>query len=201
MNACESAPYKMQENVKARDEFWVKDQWYSIVFMMNNDPLHKEFIGGTVYQGFLSNLSYHRWHSPVKGTIGKAYLVDNGCYYAEARSMGFDAEGDNQSQAYLTEVQTRALIWIQAENTTIGLMCFMAVGMGDVSSCEITVFEGQEVEKGQQTGMFHLGGSTHCLLFRKDVPVQFDFHGEEPSLSATKIIPLRARIASVPECT
>jgi phosphatidylserine decarboxylase len=27
------------------------------------------FQGGTVYQAFLSALSYHRWHSPVNGVI------------------------------------------------------------------------------------------------------------------------------------
>jgi hypothetical protein len=28
----------------------------------------EKFVGGTVYQAFLSRADYHRWHSPVKGT-------------------------------------------------------------------------------------------------------------------------------------
>jgi len=30
------------------------------------------FVGGTVYQAFLSALNYHRWHAPVAGTIVRA---------------------------------------------------------------------------------------------------------------------------------
>ena len=38
--------------------------------------------------------------------------------------------------------------------------------MIDVSSCEITVRSGDRVEKGQQIGLFHFGGSTSCLVFQ-----------------------------------
>ena len=44
--------------------------------------------GATVYQAFLSALSYHRWHSPVSGTIRKAYVV-GGSYYLQNLQQGF----------------------------------------------------------------------------------------------------------------
>ena len=72
----------------------------------------------------------------------------------------------------------------------------MFVGMGGVSSTEITVFEGQHVEKGEQLGMFHFGGSTHCLVFRPDVNLKFDLGGETPGLESQNI-PVRAKIATV----
>lgn len=40
--------------------------------MLAHDKLAEQFVGGTVYQAFLSALSYHRWHSPVSGKIVKA---------------------------------------------------------------------------------------------------------------------------------
>ena len=89
--------------------------------------------------------------------------------------MGYDSEGDNQSQGYLTETQTRLLYFIQADNSYIGLMCLIAVGMGDVSSCESFVENGQRVKKGSQIGTFHIGGSTHCLVFRPGVEVTLIF--------------------------
>ncbi len=195
VNACESAPYNLQRDVKATDQFWLKSQDYSIRFMLNNDPLAQQFVGGTVYQAFLSNMNYHRYHSPVNGKVVKAYVVDGG-FYTECRAMGWDKQGDNKSQGYLTETQTRALIFIESTNKYIGLMCFIGVGMGDVSSCEINVYEGQHVKKGQQTGMFHIGGSTHCLLFRPGVKVDFDLRGQTPSLDST-IIPINSKIATV----
>jgi len=197
VNACESAPYRIAQNIKLRDKFWIKAQPYSLQHMMAGDSLVENFKGGTVYQAFLSALSYHRWHSPVSGKIVKAYVVD-GTYYAEAQSEAYDPAGPNDSQGYITEVATRALIFIQADNPAIGLMCFMPVGMAEVSSCEITVYEGQHVKKGDQLGMFHFGGSTHCLIFGPQVKLEFDMHGEKPGLNSHNI-KLKEKIATVIE--
>jgi len=193
VNACESAPYRIARHVNYRDRFWIKSQPYSIVHMLANDALAPLFAGGTIYQAYLSPLSYHRWHSPVNGTVTKVYVKD-GTYFAEAASHGFDPAGPNDSQSYITEVATRALIFIEADRAEIGLMCVMAVGMAEVSSCQITAYEGQRVRKGDQIGMFHFGGSTHCLLFRPGVNLEFDHHGQKPGLEA-KNIPINTRIA------
>lgn len=200
-NACESAPYKHATKVCKRDRFWIKAQSYSLTHMLDNDPLVDKFVGGTIYQAFLSALSYHRWHSPVNGTVVKTAVVD-GTYYSEALLQGFlnpdgpDTSGPNNSQGYITAVATRALIFIQADNPDIGLMCFMAVGMSEVSTCEVTVYEGQQLKKGDQTGMFHFGGSTHCLIFRPEVNLEFDFRGQTPGLDS-KNIPINSKLATV----
>jgi phosphatidylserine decarboxylase len=174
VNACESAPLSIARNVALSDTFWIKEQCYSLENMLNWDELTPDFDGGTVYQAFLSALSYHRWHSPVNGTIKKAYVV-NGSYYLE-----------NQCQAFLTAVATRALIFIEADNPDIGLMCVMPVGMAEVSSCEISVQPGQRVKKGDQLGMFHFGGSTHCLIFRPEVNISFTDY-QQPGLEAANV--------------
>jgi phosphatidylserine decarboxylase len=195
VNACESAPYKLAHGVHRHDRFWIKAQPYSLAHMLANDPLVDRFVGGTIYQAFLSALSYHRWHSPVSGTVVKAYVRD-GTYYSEAMSEGYDPAGPNDSQGYITEVATRAMIFIEADNPAIGLMCFMPVGMAEVSTCQITVYEGQHVAKGDQLGMFHFGGSTHCLMFGPHVDLDFDLHGQTPGLNSQNI-PVKSRIATV----
>jgi phosphatidylserine decarboxylase len=195
VNACESAPYKIAHEIKDRGRFWIKAQPYSLSHMLDNDSFVPAFVGGTVYQAFLSAKSYHRWHSPVSGRVVKARVVD-GTYYSETMTEGYDPAGPNDSQGYIAEVATRALIYIEADNPAIGLMCFMAVGMAEVSTCQITVYEGQRVGKGQQLGMFHFGGSTHCLLFRPDVKLEFDLHGQTPGLNSNNIL-INSRIASV----
>jgi phosphatidylserine decarboxylase len=194
VNACESAPYRIARQVNYRDRFWIKSQPYSLVHMLANDALAPMFAGGTVYQAYLSPLCYHRWHSPVNGTIARAYVKD-GTYFAEASSHGFDPAGPNDSQAYITELATRAIVFIEADDPRIGLMCFLAVGMAEVSSCDITAYEGQRVTKGEQIGMFHFGGSTHCLIFRPAVKLEFDHHGQKPGLDAQPIR-VNARIAT-----
>jgi phosphatidylserine decarboxylase len=194
-NACESAPYRVSRNAKRYDRFWIKGQPYSVAHMLAHDPWADLFTGGTIYQAFLSALSYHRWHSPVDGQIVKAFVHD-GTYYSETPAEGYDPAGPNDSQGYITEVATRAMIFIEADNPAIGLMCVLPVGMAEVSTCEITVYEGQRVDKGSQLGMFHFGGSTHCLLFRPGVNLEFDLHGQKAGLKSSNI-PVNAQIAKV----
>lgn len=200
-NACESAPLQVVKNVKKSSKFWLKGQEYSLENMMNFDELAAQFVGGTVYQAFLSALSYHRWNSPVSGVVKKVFLV-NGSYYLGNRFQGFinpdgaDGSAPNQSQPFLSAVATRAVIFIESDNPRIGLMCFIAIGMAEVSSCATSVETGQYINKGDELGMFHFGGSTHCLIFRPEVELEFDFHNTTPGLDATNI-PVCSRIATV----
>jgi phosphatidylserine decarboxylase len=177
VSACESQPYRIQTQVNEHDTFWMKSEPYSVRHMLNGNFV-EQFVGGTVYQAFLSADNYHRWHSPVTGTIRRIQQVP-GTYYAEAASERFDPAGPTNSQGYITHVATRALIFIEADYSGIGLMCLVAVGMGEVSSCVLVdqegkpLKEGQKVEKGDQLGYFQFGGSTHCLVFRPGVISEF----------------------------
>ena len=120
--------------MKRHDRFWVKAQPYSLRDMLADDDTAEQFVGGTVYQAFLDARNYHRWHSPVTGTIRKAF-VREGTYYSEAESEGEDPEGPKESQGYLAHVATRAIILIESDDPVIGLICLMFIGMGEVSSC------------------------------------------------------------------
>jgi phosphatidylserine decarboxylase len=196
-NACESKTFKVARDVKRRDHFWLKGQPYSVLDMLAHDALADQFTGGIVYQAFLSALSYHRWHAPVSGKLVKAYLVD-GTYYSEPLWEDFtdqqsaDPAGQVTSQGYLTATATRAVMFFEADNPAIGLMAFLGIGMCEVSTCEMTVKEGQHVVKGDEIGMFHFGGSTHCLLFRKGVELD-GFPEPHPEHN----IPVRSELARV----
>ena len=207
-NACESCPIFLRRGADVRESapFWLKGQPYSLGDMLNHDGLTCHFIGGTVYQAYLSALSYHRWHSPVSGTIVKAFRIP-GTYYSANYFQGFantpgmpDPIAPCNSQAYIAEVAARAVIFIEADDPRIGLMGFVAVGMCEVSSNDITVRGGQRVSAGDELGMFHFGGSTHCLLFRKGIDVDFALepnHGSGYDPPPQYNLPLRSAIAVV----
>ncbi|KAK3346829.1 Phophatidylserine decarboxylase-domain-containing protein [Lasiosphaeria hispida] len=201
-NACESQVYHIAHHVKLRDRFWIKNQPYSVLDMLANDALAAQFAKGTIYQAFLSALSYHRWHAPVSGVIRRAFVQD-GTYFSEplcevspSASAGVEIsisrKGITTAQGYLTALATRAIIFIEADNPAIGLMAFIGVGMDEVSTCEITVKEGHHVEKGDELGMFHFGGSSHCLLFRESVRV-----GGFPEVGRQENVPVRGQVAVV----
>ncbi|KIJ54473.1 hypothetical protein M422DRAFT_220720 [Sphaerobolus stellatus SS14] len=178
-NACESTVYRIARNVRTMDQFWLKSHPYSLEHMLNHDPLVSQLAGGTIYQGILSALNYHRWHNSVNGTIHKIVMIP-GTYYAQSPSDGFagsrgpDFDAPTRSQGFITAVAMRALVFIQADDELVGMAYFMAVGMVEVSSCEVTVRAGMRVRKGDQLGMFHFGGSSHCLIFRPEASVVFE---------------------------
>ena len=198
-NACESRPYNIERDIKLHDKFFIKGQPYSVLHMLAHDPTAKYFAGGTVYQAFLSALSYHRWHAPVNGTIEKIALIP-GTYYAAVEGTAANGGGGAlvNSQSFLTAVATRAIFYIKTAEPDIGLVVFMAVGMCEVSTCHVTAREGQEITKGDQLGMFHFGGSSFCLIFNRDTEVTWTngIVDEEGQYVADTLIKVNAEIAT-----
>jgi phosphatidylserine decarboxylase len=174
VNSCESTPYDLQTGVKLTDRFWIKTQPYSLrdIFTPAREELAQRFVGGTVYQAFLSAYNYHRWHAPVAGMVVAAYVVP-GTYYSDAASVGLDPAGPNDSQGYLTAVATRAVIVIDTGVPGLGLVAGVYVGMAEVSSCVVGVRVGQRLGKGDELGYFQFGGSTHCLMFEAGTAITF----------------------------
>jgi len=196
--ACESALYVIQDDVQKTDELFIKDEAYSLIHLLCNDPSVDSFIGGTVIQTFLNTTGYHRWHAPVNGTIQKIVDVP-GTYFAQAPSTIGDPIPDDDSELppylkslrYFANTNARQLIFIEADNASIGLMCFIAIGMTEISTCQATVFEGQHINRGEQLGMFHFGGSSSALVFNKGANIQVDIKYTIPGVA----IPINEPIA------
>lgn len=171
---CEATPYGLASGVQRQDRFWIKAQPYSLQDLLANDESVDAFVGGTVYQAYLSATNYHRWHSPVSGTVVRSF-VQGGTYYSEADAEGDAAFEPQNSQGYLAHVATRAIFIIEADNPQIGQVAVVQVGMSDVSSCAISpeATPGRHLAKGDELGFFQFGGSTYCLLFRPETITEF----------------------------
>lgn len=187
VSACESTPYRISTDVQRQDRFWLKSRPYSLQDMLANDESVEQFVGGTVYQGFLSATDYHRWHSPVAGTIVRAFLTE-GTYYSET-----------DSQSYLAHVAARAIVLIEADDPVIGLLAFVPVGMVEVSSCNIhpNITPGYHVAKGEELGYFQFGGSTHCLVFRPGAVADFTLAAiPQPQNPHAPLVRVRSQLAT-----
>ncbi|TFK68028.1 hypothetical protein BDN72DRAFT_871117 [Pluteus cervinus] len=169
ISPCESTTFRLAHDVKATDTFWLKKEIplfsypYSLVHMFKHDNKYvKAFEGGTVYQAYLSPFDYHRWHSPVD--------IIPSTYRAAVSGSG-DSNGADAivySQSFLTAVAARAVFYIRSTSPDIGLLAFMAIGMVEVSTCHVTIREGDHIERGDELGMFHFGGSSQCMVFNKE---------------------------------
>ncbi len=196
VSACESTPFALATGVKLRDRFWLKGQPYSLHEMLDGHECAPRFVGGTVYQAFLSATDYHRWHAPVAGTVICAQVVD-GTYFSEADSVGSDADESPNSQAYLAHVAARAIVILEADNPALGLVGFIAIGMSDVSSCTTVVEPGQQIAKGEEIGYFQFGGSTHCLIFEPDAIDAFALQAiPQPQASASHTVRVGSHLAT-----
>lgn len=136
---------------------------------------------GRFIQAFLSALSYHRWHAPVSATVIDVMQIP-GTYYSRSPTCtsvvdscvgNKDPSPPDRSQAYLSLMATRLIFLFEADNPDIGMVCFLAIGMAEVSSCDAFVLKGQHVTAGDQIGTFRYGGLSYCLLFEPHCHLEF----------------------------
>jgi phosphatidylserine decarboxylase len=195
--------------VKLRDKFWAKGQPYSLTDMLHNETLAIPFVGGTVYQAFLSASSYHRWQSPVSGIVRQAYNIE-GTYFSAPLFESLDHTNVSSVDAvekttvddargYISAMATRSVIIIEADNPKVGLVAFVAIGMEEISSCEITVEVGRHVKKGDDTGTFHYGGSSYAIIFEQGVEL-VDFPTPKNDSLAPNL-PVGAKLARIKSST
>ena len=84
-------------------------------------------------------------------------------------------------------------MFIEADNVDVGTIFFISIGMTEISTCQATVYEGQHVDRGDELGMFHFGGSSFALGFRKDSLAEIAGKFETPG-TAIKINELIAAV-------
>ncbi|OJJ68811.1 hypothetical protein ASPBRDRAFT_57381 [Aspergillus brasiliensis CBS 101740] len=159
--AVDGVTYKLATDIKAKDELWVKDQPYSLEDMFAGDPIAEKFVGGTILQVYLEPTGYHRWHAPVSGVVTRTLEIP-GVFCPAQRDNTRLCGAYGYSTLNLHETDDKALV------------CCLFSGILERGSCETSVLPGDRVEKGQELGMFHYGGSTHCLIFRPETKVEWN---------------------------
>ncbi|KAI6000285.1 phosphatidylserine decarboxylase-domain-containing protein [Pisolithus orientalis] len=162
-SACSSTIHMLYYNLKKMGRFWIKNTPYSLNHILTEDELVDTFVNGTLIQAMLGSLDYHCWCSPVNGTVVETCLISGAThpnplptYYTACLD---DDHGDLDIVSHLQDFEP------------IGLMCLVGVGLGEVSTCNVVVNEGQELKKGDELGQFHFGRPTHCLIFQPGMTV------------------------------
>jgi phosphatidylserine decarboxylase len=126
-------PYQPVSGVNASDPFWLKDDKYSLNDMFGDYGFKKGysdlFIGGTVYQAFLSALLYHHWHAPIDGEIMDIYSVPGTYFLDQSQALGyFDPGAPNDSQSFISATAARMVMLIKAKNQKLGYVAIVFVG-------------------------------------------------------------------------
>ncbi|KAF8624424.1 hypothetical protein AX17_007133 [Amanita inopinata Kibby_2008] len=153
------------ETVNEATKIWVKGREFSVARLLG-DAYRNEaenYSGGALAIFRLAPQDYHRFHSPVDGTIGPMTYIA-GEYYTvnpQAIRTALDVYGENARKI------------VPIDSPQFGRVMAVCVGAMMVGSIMTTVEEGDRIRRGQEFGYFAFGGSTIVLLFEKSV-VEWD---------------------------
>ncbi|KAJ7198252.1 phosphatidylserine decarboxylase-domain-containing protein [Mycena pura] len=153
------------ESVSEATRLWIKGREFTVARLLGDAYQHEaeRYNNGALVIFRLAPQDYHRFHSPVDGTIGNMTYIA-GEYYTvnpQAIRTALDVYGDNARKI------------VPIDSPQFGRVMAVCVGAMMVGSIETTVKEGDTVKRGQEFGYFAFGGSTIVMLFEKDA-VQWD---------------------------
>lgn len=155
-----------------------KGMRWSISELLCDSEFADRFAGGVFTHLALRTFDYHRWHSPVSGTVIEARIVQGQACFDVDVIETFDLNGASTGRRlHAVEgtgyqfVQTRGLVVL---DSPIGLVACLPVGMAQVSSVVITAEVGATLRKGEEMGYFQFGGSDFVLVFERQSGTEID---------------------------
>lgn len=142
---------------------WIKGSEFSVAELLKDKSMAQYFEGGSVAICRLAPQDYHRFHSPVDGTMGVMIPIPGAYYTVNPMAV-------RQRIDVFTE-NARLVSYIYSDH--FGKVAYVSVGAMMVGSIKYTCKEGERVSRMDEVGYFAFGGSTIILLFSKDM-IQFD---------------------------
>ncbi len=147
----------------------IKGMQWSIHQLLEGSAYADRFRGGVFTHSFLNTFDYHRWHTPVRGKVLEARVLQGQAYLDVAVGTSMV---DGQPVKVLTTrdgtgyqfVQTRGLVVL---DSPIGLVACLPIGMAQVSSVVLTAEVGVTLRKGEELGYFQFGGSDFVMVFER----------------------------------
>ncbi|KAF8881364.1 phosphatidylserine decarboxylase-domain-containing protein [Infundibulicybe gibba] len=149
------------ETVTHATQLWIKGREFTVARLLGDAYKNEaeRYTGGALAIFRLAPQDYHRFHSPVDGTVGNMTYIA-GEYYTvnpQAIRTALDVYGENARKI------------VPIDSPQFGRVMAVCIGAMMVGSIQTTVKEGEFVRRGQEFGYFAFGGSTIVLLFEKGV--------------------------------
>ncbi|GAA5826014.1 hypothetical protein JCM11251_000092 [Rhodosporidiobolus azoricus] len=146
------------ETVNDATSIWIKGREFTIARMLGDyyGTRATEFENGALAIFRLAPQDYHRFHSPVDGTMGRQEKI-TGQYYT-VNPMAIRSGISVYSENVRVVAPTTSPTFGDVMTTWVGAMM--------VAGIDMTAKEGAELKRGDETGYFFFGGSTIVLLFK-----------------------------------
>lgn len=143
-------------------KYWIKGFGFSLKELLSSEDLAKKFEGGSINIARLAPQDYHRWHSPVSGTIQSINDIP-GTYYT------VNPQAINEEGTLDVFCENKRSVMIIKRTPTSSPVALIAVGAMLVGSIKYNpgIQTGATVQRGQCLGAFLYGGSTVIVLYPK----------------------------------
>ena len=149
-------------DIDANSKVTVKGVTWPIAKLLDGSPYQDAFKDGIYTHSFLNVDDYHRYHVPVAGEIKEVRKIQGRVYLNLIRKTDGSLQViDGDTYQYNQE---RGLIVI--DSPEVGLVAVLPIGMGVVSSVNLTPEVGARLQKGDEFGFFMFGGSDIVMLFQ-----------------------------------
>ncbi len=149
-------------DIDTNSKVTVKGVTWPIAKLLEGSPYQDAFKNGIYTHSFLKFDDYHRYHVPVAGKIKEVRKIQGRVYVNVIRKADGSLQViDGDTYQYNQE---RGLIVIDAPE--VGLVAVLPIGMGVVSSVNLTPEVGVRLQKGDEFGFFMFGGSDIVMLFQ-----------------------------------
>jgi phosphatidylserine decarboxylase len=165
----------IDDNLSLESTIKVKTQDISVLQLLNNSDLAKNFEGGTALSCILMPDVYHRYHSPVSGLVVESEEDVAGNYFG-IEDFPKLINGGNVGYGYdysVFEHFRRGYMIIDTKK--YGYVGMIPVGLNTIASVifhdkfkKVNNHNPIEIKKGEEIGYFQYGGSLNILLFEKD---------------------------------
>eukprot|EP00897_Mesotaenium_endlicherianum_P003965 jgi/Mesen1/3597/ME000020S03131 len=152
------------DSSSAAQNFWIKGRKFSIPGMLGSEELGKRFANGALAIFRLAPQDYHRFHSPVSGTV-------SGFSDIPGHLFTVNPIGVNGKFCDVFTENKRKLCLISTAD--FGDVAFVAIGATMVGSIVFTCSPGDVIKKGDELGYFQFGGSTCIAVFQQGT-IHFD---------------------------
>ena len=149
-------------DIGANSKVTVKGVSWPVAKLLDGSPYQNAFENGIFMHSFLGPDDYHRYHVPVAGEIKEVRNI-HGRVYGDVIRRPDGTLYPVDGETYQVD-QERGLIVI--DSPEVGLVAVLPVGMGSVSSVNLTPQVGARLQKGDEFGFFLFGGSDIVMLFQ-----------------------------------
>lgn len=144
-------------------KYWIKGFGFTLERLFNDAELANYFDGGSIVIARLAPQDYHRWHSPVTGTVVGVKKIP-GAYYT------VNPQAINEAGTLDVFAENRRDVMLMDRTATGSKIAVVAVGamlVGSIKWNPGMEEPGKTIRRGECQGAFQYGGSTVIVVYPK----------------------------------